>query len=43
MQAYKLSALLRIVKQLDPRVLSEIATVPSNLWRDEEDRVIVNV
>ena len=43
MQARQLSALLHLVRRLEDRVLSEIASCPSNLLRDEMDRTIVTV
>lgn len=43
MQALQLSALLRLVRRLDDRIVYEIATVPLDLARDETDRTIVNV
>ena len=43
MQARQMSALLRLVRRLEDRVLYEIASCPDNLLRDEMDRVIVTV
>jgi hypothetical protein len=43
MQAKKLSNLLTLVKRLEDRVLYEIASCPTNLLIDHEDRVIVHV
>lgn len=43
MKARDLSALFRLVRRLEDRVLYEIATCPENLSRDETDRTIIRV